>query len=67
MSMSRKDYEAIAEGINSILYEQESCTLTVSRIMLHLGVIFEADNPRFDYMKFREACLHHKEGVTNAK
>lgn len=48
MSMSKKDYELIADVIN----KKE----TRGGIILGLSYAFERDNPRFDPVKFKEAC-----------
>lgn len=54
MAMSRKDYVAIAEAISSTI----TSNLDRNKLAAKLGVIFEADNPRFDYLRFMKACRY---------
>lgn len=55
MSMSRKDYEQIAEVIASV--NVSGYTDTLSRLTRHLADVFELVNPRFDRHKFENAAL----------
>ena len=52
MAMSRKDYVAIAEAVSSTI----TSDLDRYKLVAKLGKIFEADNARFDYLRFSEAC-----------
>lgn len=55
MSMSRKDYEAIASVIAAV--NLSGYTDTLSRLTRLLADEFELDNPRFDRHKFEQAAL----------
>jgi hypothetical protein len=55
--MSKKDYEAIAAVLNTILRTEGSCSKTVTEIAAALGVVFGKDNPRFQYERFVYAAL----------
>jgi hypothetical protein len=46
--MSRKDYVAIAEALNSASATQE--------VIYSVGRVLLADNPRFDWSRFIKAC-----------
>ena len=63
--MTRKDYEAIARAIATVMEATQGyrnldgdiggqCAL--ARLVGHLEVIFENDNPRFNSDKFAKAC-----------
>lgn len=62
MSMSRKDYEAIAGVIATV--NLSGYTDTLSRLTRLLADEFELDNPRFDRHKFENAALKNA-GVAN--
>lgn len=64
MAMSKKDYVAIANVLNTILWMEQSCPLTIARVTGALGVVFGEDNPRFDDERFRAAALKQKDGYT---
>ena len=53
--MTRKDYVATAEILSSFkdLIGDE---FTFADLVDEFGSMFEADNPKFDFAKFREAC-----------
>ena len=55
--LSRKYYKRIATIIRDtkVLYGCE-CTKAIERIEFQLRQYFAEDNPRFDRMKFSEAC-----------
>src|SRR5690554_5951689 len=55
MSMSRKDYEAIASAIAAV--NLSGYTDTLYRLTRLLADEFELDNPRFDRHKFEQAAL----------
>lgn len=55
--LTRKSYEIIAESIKESTDDQDvtmpmSARLFVSRMCVHL----REDNPRFDSIKFKQAC-----------
>jgi hypothetical protein len=52
MAMTKKHYVAIAEAVSKSV----PCTLSRRALAKELAAIFEADNPRFDYRRFAEAC-----------
>jgi hypothetical protein len=64
MAMSKKDYVAVAELLNRVLWMEGSCPLTIARVTAGLGIVFEADNPRYDDERFRAAALKQKDGYT---
>ena len=53
--MTRKDYVATANILSSFkdLIGDE---FTFTDLVDEFGSMFEADNPKFDFSKFREAC-----------
>ena len=53
--MTRQDYVATAEILSSFkdLIGDE---FTFTDLVDEFGSMFEADNPKFDFSKFREAC-----------
>jgi hypothetical protein len=56
MGMSKKDYVAIADRMNMVLWKRESDPATMTDVISQLAVVFEADNPRFDRARFIAAC-----------
>lgn len=48
---SRKDYVATAAVIRRVKNHKEK-----GRLVLQFEKIFKADNPKFDFVKFRKAC-----------
>lgn len=53
MSMSRKNYEAIAKVLN-----EDYGYLTPTKVVAEkLAKYFKEDNPNFDYDRFMAACL----------
>jgi hypothetical protein len=62
-SMNRKDYIAIAEKIQLVrqvyentLIDKPITNIALDKLVDHLCVLFEEDNPNFDEVKFRKAC-----------
>lgn len=49
--MSKKDYALIAAAI-----DRAGPTATPERVAMSIAVTLKADNPRFIYAKFLEAC-----------
>ena len=73
-TMTKKDYELIAEALrvtgssratrfwdNGKMHEinKFSFNHALDMAIQFLGDELKADNPRFDYTKFREACQHN--------
>lgn len=61
--MSRKDYQAFADSIHSMLAESYSASgkplydaFTLERVAIEACRIFESDNPRFDRQRFMVAA-----------
>lgn len=53
--MTRKDYVAVAEILNSFQGLIED-PFTFEDLVNEFGDFFSADNPNFKFDKFREAC-----------
>tara|TARA_R110002020_G_scaffold11211_1_gene42393 strand:+ start:370 stop:558 length:189 start_codon:yes stop_codon:yes gene_type:complete len=56
---TRQHYEAIATVIQQYFAEQDYATKTHGpkpNIVDYMTMMFEADNPRFDTVKFYDAC-----------
>lgn len=57
MSMSKKDYVAVAAKIANRFAEAGSAERSVIRVLVDdLADVFAADNPRFDRAVFLKAC-----------
>ncbi len=59
--MTKKDYILIAESIKKTLdsYDREYCQThrrAIKDVALGLAQSLSAENPKFDYFKFTEAC-----------
>ena len=52
MSMSKRDYEAIAEIMNKSLSSDRIDTFTVIALAAEMAVYFAQDNSRFDIDRF---------------
>ena len=61
MSMTKKDYTAIAEVINSVLWEKYIDPLTVVRLAARLSDQFQQESPRFRNDLFIAECLRERE------
>lgn len=59
MSMSKKDYVAIADAINNSTSGHSSVYCLKSDTIERLQEYFKKDNPNFDAEKFLEACNAH--------
>ena len=55
MSMSKKDYEAIAGIMRASLSNERIDTFTVMALAAQMGVYFTKDNSRFDIDRFLTA------------
>ena len=56
MSMTKTDYELIAETLDRIVTRQAEQTETYIDVCEALADAFEADNPKFNRDKFLKAC-----------
>jgi hypothetical protein len=57
MSMSKKDYIAIAAAIKASARPATSETdASIAELSRRLSSIFAAENPRFDHARFLAAC-----------
>ena len=45
MSMSKKDYVAIADAINEVLWQKDIDLVTISVVSIALAEVFLKDNP----------------------
>lgn len=54
--MSKKDYIAIANAINAVMWEDKADPATVTSLVTRFAAIFAKDNPRFDAQRFFAAC-----------
>lgn len=59
MPMSKKHYEADAAAISTILWQEDSDPLTISRVIAALADVRANDNPRFDKQRFIVACTNN--------
>jgi len=57
--MSRKNYKAIAKVVNREYHNTEDmgCRHGMKELILNLMDVFAEDNPRFDNIKFENACF----------
>lgn len=57
MSMTKKDYELLAEVLNNCYEAKQECnTATVTLVAEVLADHLQLDNPRFDRNRFLTAC-----------
>ena len=54
--MNRKDYIKIAEVISFCRDQSFTKEEAIAGIVRELCLVFKEDNPRFDPLKFKEAC-----------
>jgi hypothetical protein len=57
--MSRKDYTKIADALRATRPGPDADVAALAtwvNVMREIAFAFEAENPRFDYAKFRAAC-----------
>jgi hypothetical protein len=57
MSMTKKDYVAVADAMNEVLWTPQTDPGTVALAVVRLADSFQGDNPRFDRSRFMQACL----------
>ena len=64
--MTKKDYIAIAEVINEARrkWSAPHQVLVVEDIQRQLGFLFTEDNPKFDNLKFDNACERTNDEAT---
>jgi hypothetical protein len=66
--MTRKDYTAVAEAIRPQVqagfFQTDEVKIVVGTIVENLCDTFAADNPRFDRVKFIEACGYNLSKAT---
>ena len=57
MSMTRKDFEAIAAAIKPLAeYHHEMTQFAAHSLVCRLLPVLDASNPRFDALRFVKAC-----------
>lgn len=59
MPLSKKNYVAIADIVNRMLWNDGSDPLTVVAFSAELSDYFASDNDRFDRERFMQACLRN--------
>lgn len=57
MSMSKKDYVAIASVINRVASSRLADLATVTAVIGNLNTYFASDNPNYQGQRFIAACL----------
>lgn len=59
--MTKKDYDAIASMIKSIMEDENIVTKSDTMVVLvhSLSSLLQADNPRFDASRFKTACGYY--------
>lgn len=58
--MSKKDYVAIADMLNRLLWDRDNDPATMAWVIAGLSELFAQDNPRFDKDRFNAACTAEK-------
>ena len=58
--MTKKDYQAIARGFYNLFNRSEFTAIQKGMIIDELAASLHADNPRFNWGLFQEACLTGK-------
>lgn len=59
MSMTKKHYEAIANALSHVMWDEKSDPATMSNVIWAIAKVCEIDNPRFDRSKFFTACTNN--------
>ena len=57
MSMTKKDYVAIAEVMNEIVWAKDMDPVTTTATVIKLSTLFSSDNANFQHDTFIKACL----------
>ena len=65
MSMSKKDYVAIADAINKVLWQKDIDLVTVSVVSIALAEVFLKDNAQFQHNTFIQACYAERKEINN--
>lgn len=65
MSMSKKDYVAIAKAISGVSWQDKIDPLTVTVVSVTLAELFLQDNPRFQYQTFMLECFQPQQQEVN--
>jgi len=56
MPMSKKHYEAIAQALNNVMWDDRSDPATMANVIVAMSTVCENDNPRFDRQRFLMAA-----------
>lgn len=56
MGMTRRDYELIAESINTLWQVDDADPYTLEEVTHELAMALSQNNPRFDSLRFMKAC-----------
>ena len=67
MSMSKKDYVAIADAINEVLWQKDIDLVTISVVSIALAEVFLKDNPQFQHNTFIQACYARQKEINNVE
>jgi len=54
--MTKKDYEKIADTLARLASYEGTDKVTLEVVVIELGQIMQADNPRFNFSRFYKAC-----------
>jgi hypothetical protein len=65
MSMTKKDYVAIADAINGVLWQKDTDPLTITVVSVALAEAFLKDNPQFQHNTFIQACYAERKETDN--
>jgi hypothetical protein len=63
MSMSKKDYVAITDAINKVLWQKDIDLVTISVVSIALAEVFLKDNPQFQHNTFIQACYAERKEI----
>jgi hypothetical protein len=61
MSMTKKDYVAIADVMNEVMWTKGADPATTTTTVLRLGKLFASENINFKYETFMSACFKDRE------
>jgi hypothetical protein len=65
MSMSKKDYVAIADALNDVNWQKKIDPITMTVVSVSLAELFLKGNPRFQYQTFMLACFQQQKQEVN--
>lgn len=57
MSMTKKDYQLVANMMNQSLWQKDNDPMTVTRVTMFLASAFEIANDKFQRQRFMEQAL----------